>query len=194
MLEILLTLVMAILMAKRTPKRRRSMGGYLKGNIDESLSLGTLASLTLVSDTWDETVVEKTFVSSIVAIWSLSDFTPAIGDGPILVGVAHSDYTDAEIEAVLENTGSWDQGDLVQQETARRLVRIIGKFELEAVAGSTFGGASVLNDGKPIKTKLNWTLVTGQTLRHWAYNLGSSPIATTVPLLKVSGHANLWSR
>ncbi len=87
-------------------RRRRSMKGYLKGNIDESLSLGTLATKTLVADTWDESPEEKTLISSIVCTWSLDNITP--GQGPLIFGVAHSDYSDAEIEAVIENQASWD--------------------------------------------------------------------------------------
>ncbi len=166
------------------------MGKYLKGNIDEALSLGTLAADTLVSAPFDETVAEKTLVSSVVATWSLSDFTDALAVGPISVGLAHSDYSDAEIEAVIESTGSWNEGDLVSQEVAKRLVRKIGTFQ----SGLGATAEMVLNDGKPIKTKLNWTMLTGAGLRLWAYNEGESAVATTVPVVRIQGHANLWPR
>ncbi len=165
------------------------MRGYLKGTVDETLALSTLAAKTLVSTILDDTVTEKTRISSIEASWSMSEFTIAAGDGPIVVGVAHSDYTDAEIEAVIETTGSWSQGDKVQQEIANRLVRIVGV--MEAAAGGTIG-AAVLNDGNPIKTKLNWSLITGQTLKLWAYNTGTSALATSDPQVKIYGHANLF--
>ncbi len=165
------------------------MGRYLRGKIQKTLDLGTLGAKVLISTLLDGAVVERTRITSIVATWSLADFTDAIGDGPILCGVAHSDYTDAEIEAVIENSGSWDEGNLISQEIAKRRVRIIGSFE-SSVADSQ--GVAVLNDGKPIKTRLNWLLTTGDNLRVWAYNQGDSALATTDPDMSVSGHANLF--
>ncbi len=177
-------------MAKRKGSSRRRMTGYLRGNVDERLALLTLGAMTLLSVVFDETVVEKTFVTSLVANWSLSDFTVVANDGPVMVGVAHSDYTDAEIEEFIENAGSWNAGDNVQsKEVGRRLVRVVGTFGLTGEAASS----SVLNDGKAIKIKLNWMLMTGQTLRVWAYNLGNSPL-TTGAIVHTQGHANLFTR
>ncbi len=178
----------SVAMTKHPNKRR--MGRYLKGNVDESVTLATLAGRTLVSATFDETVNERTLVSSLLAVYSLEQFTKIAGDGPILVGVAHSDYTDAEIEQVIENTGSWNEGDKVGQEMAKRLVRQIGIFDIPSDADEV----SVLNDGKIIKTKLNWILLQGQTLKLWGFNLGSSALATTTPVVRAQGHANLWPR
>ncbi len=167
------------------------MQGYMKGAVDENLSLGTLNPLTLVSVIFDETVSEKALVASIVCNWSMRDFTVTANDGPIMVGVAHSDYTDAEIEEVIENAGSWNTADKIQQrEVGRRLVRIVGTFP----AAAQSGGSTVLNDGRNIKTRLNWMLATGQTLRLWAYNLGTSALGTTVPTVHLQGHANLFNR
>jgi len=163
---------------------------FLKGNVDEELNLGTLAAKALVGAVFDETVNERTRVSSIVATYTMQEFTPATGDGPILCGIAHSDYSDAEIEEVIENTGSWNEGDLVQQEVAKRMVRQIGVFGGPGEVSSAL--AMTLNDGDPISTKLNWILLQGQTLKVWAYNLGTSALATTVPILRVQGHCNLW--
>ncbi len=175
-------------MAKKGRGKRRSMKGYLKGNIDENLSLGTLASKTLIADTFDEAPEEKTLVSSIVCTWALDNITG--GQGPISFGVAHSDYSDAEIEEVLENAASWDQGSKVEQEIAKRLVRQIGVFSGDKVAGEV--DDITVNDGKPIKTKLNWRLNIGDTLKMWAYNISPAALSTTDPTMLCNGHANLW--
>ncbi len=174
-------------MARKTP---RKMGRYIKGDVEENLDLGTLAAATLVSALFDSVVDDRTLVSSIVATWSMTNFTPIAEVGPIVVGVAHSDYSDAEIEAWLEATGSWNEGDKVAQEVTKRLIRKIGVFaESEsALIGET------LNEGKAIRTRLNWMLAEGQTLRLWAYNSGSAAVATTDPNVRLSGHANLWPR
>ncbi len=173
-------------------KGRRKMGRYIRGNVDEELSLGTLAGRTLVSQIFDDSVNERTLITSIVATWTLSDMTDGADIGPILVGVAHSDYTATEMEEFIENTGSWDEGNLVSREVANRKVRMVGQFGTPGGASSS--GTMVLGDGKPIKTKLNWILNQGQTLDFWAYNLGDNALATTVPILQVEGHANLFPK
>ncbi len=176
----------------RKARRRRRFRRYLRGTIDENLSLGTLAGKTVVGDDFDEVVNERTFVSSIDAVWAIAEYTAAAADGPILVGIAHSDYTDAEIEAWIESSQSWNEGDMVAQEVAKRKIRRVGMFR--APVGATAGDIQVLNEGKPIHTKCNWILNQGQTLKQWAYNVGTSALATTVPIVSAQGHANLWPR
>ncbi len=193
MVEIFLLLAILIGMAKRKGSRRRRMTGYMKGMIEENLSLGTLASGVLVSDTWDEAVVERTLISSIKVTWSLDNLTPS--QGPFRFGVAHSDYTDAEIQEVIDNAGAWDPGNKISQEISKRLVRTIGVFASETVGSSTLNIQDlVLNDGKPVTTKLNWMLQTGDTLKMWVHNRGADAVSVTVPVLKADGHANLWQR
>ncbi len=166
------------------------MGKYIRGNIDHGLQLSTLAAKDVIETQFSSTVNERTLISSVVAKYSLTAFTKSTGDGPIMVGLSHSDYNAAEIEEWIENTGSWNETDLVNQEIAGRKIRQIGTFENPADEAET----SVLNDGKPIKTKLNWIVLQGQSLNLWAYNMGSSPLATTDPLVQCFGHANLWPR
>ncbi len=186
MIEILL--LVGLLMATKKPQRRRRMGRYLKGNVEEELALATLGAGDVTKADFDQVMIEKGFVSSLVATYAMRNLTVAADIGPFTVGIAHSDYTSAEIEEYLENTGSWNIGDKVNQEINKRLVRVIGIFP---AAGQSLG-TSVLNDGKPIKTKLNWSLITGKTLCVWVRNGGSAPVATTVPDIKVDGHINLW--
>ncbi len=189
MIEILFPIIMLMLMGRKGRGRRgRSMANYLRGAVDEELDLGSLAARTLISTPFDEVARERMRVTSVVGTYTLSDVTVATGDGPVLVGLAHSDYSDPEIEAWIENSGSWDEGDLVQQEVAGRKIRKVGIFESKDLAAES----AVLNDGKPIKTKLNWVFKTGQTVDLWAYNMGSSAFATTNPTLRLQGHANIF--
>ncbi len=172
------------------PKSRRRRGRYLKGSVDEQLDLSTLAPATLISVDFDEAVNERTLISSIVYDASMKGFTPATDVGPIMVGVAHGDYSDPEIEAVIENLGSWNEGNKISQEISKRLVRILGIFPSPSSALDSVN----LNDGLTKKAKLNWILLQGQSLTYWAYNLGQAAVATTDPRLQLSGHANLWPR
>ncbi len=172
-------------MAKKRSKR--SMGRYVKGNVDEDFALGTLAANTAVLEASD-TVGERTRITSVDVIYTLAGMTPSDNVGPIEVGFAHSDYSLAEIEEFLELTTSWNEGDLLDKEVSSRLIRRIGVFDTPASAGESY----TLNDGKSIKTRLNWILNAGQGLNWFAYNQGGSPLATTDPNVHIVGHANLF--
>ncbi len=191
MLEILVIVIAMLVMARKgKPRRRRSMGRYIRGNIDEFNGLSTLGAKTIATVQFDEVVNERTLVSSIVATYSMTAFTKSTGDGPIMVGIAHGDYTATEIEEYLESVDSWDEGNLQEREVRGRKIRKIGIFLNPADEASV----AVLNDGKPIKTRLNWILNQAQTLQLWAYNMGTSALATTSPIVSAQGHANLWPR
>ncbi len=165
---------------------RKGMGKYLKGNIDDEVAITSLASKDVVGAAPDETVAQRTRCTSIVVGCALNDYTVVAGAGPIVVGIAHSDYTDAEVEEYLETTGQWDEGDLVAQEHAKRKVRILGEFSGAEVA-------EVLWNGAKRKFKLNWILNSGDGLRLWAYNSGDQPVSGTgSPAFVLNGHANLF--
>ncbi len=166
------------------------MGRYLRGAADETLLLSTLAAKTVIVQVFGDTVTERTLVSSAVLRYSMTAYTKSTGDGPILVGISHSDYSTSEVEAWIETTGSWKEADLVQREVGARKIRMVGIFENPIDEAAT----AVLNDGKAIKTKLNWILTAGQTLQLWAYNMGTSPLATTSPSVQCFGHVNLFPK
>ncbi len=174
----------------RRKRAGRKFRRYIRGVIQNRFTLGTLAPTTLISSTNSDVVSEKAWISTVVATWSMDQFTDSVGDGPILVGIAHSDYSDAEIEAYVEQVTSWDEGDLVSKEISSRKIRRVGTF---GSTGPALSG-TVLNDGKPIRTKCGWMLTTGDTIKFWAYNSGSSALAATSPAVVTSGHANLWPR
>ncbi len=169
------------------PKRR--MGKYIRGVVDEDTDISDLASKTAVASPFDQTVAERTLISSLVASYSLSNLVA--GQGPIQFGVAHSDYTTAEIEEYIENAGSWDEGNKVAQEIGKRQVRTIGTMVGE---GGTGTNDVRFAKGEKVKTKLNWILNAGDTLDLWAYNLSTAALTTSTPILRASGHANLWPR
>jgi len=149
--------------------------------MDAELVLGTLADNTLLSGVVGENTDQDMFLMSIDGIWALGAHTA--GEGPITVGLAHEDYTDAEIQQFLDNTGSWSPGDLIDQEIAKRKIRIVGVFP----------GADtdeVLNDGKPIRTKCMWRNATGQSLKNWAFNKSGAPL-TTGSVILLTGNAYL---
>ncbi len=165
------------------------MGRYIRGRIDLDTALSTLGAGTALRELLTSTVNERTIVTSTKTVHSLSNMTPILDSGSVEVGVAHSDYSLAEIQAWSDLSTGWDEGDKGSQEIAKRLIRTIGIFEVPDDALD----AVTLNDGKPIKIKLNWILNQGQTLQYWYKNNGTAALATTDPNAQVSGHANLFA-
>ncbi len=165
----------------------RNFSRYLKGRVEVKMSVGTLAAVTGKVQVFDDTVTTEMRVSSLEATYSLETFVAASGDGPLHVGIAHSDYDLAEIEQWIESTTGWDEGDLIGKEIMQRKIRQIGTFR----GLDNTSSIVVLNDGRPIKTKLNWLLTEGDTLDLWIYNAGSGAIGGD-PALNCSGHVNLW--
>ena len=168
-------------------RRGRKFRKYLKGQIQNSHLLTSLGAKSLSGTQLADSVTEKAWLSSIKCEWSLANWSPGVGDGPIVCGIAHSDYTDAEIEEWIENLGSWEEQDLKQQEIARRKIRQVAVIPSPGATSA----AIVLNDGKPIYTKCGWMLGTGQTLRVWTYNRGTSALVDGA-IMDTMGHANLW--
>ncbi len=135
--------------------------GYRKLPFTVNIAGGTVAADDVTSTVLAEIFTEERRVLSVEATVAMAGLTA--GDGPISVGVAHSDYTAAEVEEALEAVGAWDEGNLVAQEQAKRFVREIGILSEEETA---------LNEGQPIKTRLNWRVATGDTLQFWLRNRG----------------------
>ncbi len=168
-------------------RRRRKFRRYIRGKINFSKDLGTLNAKTGIRTAVTDVVDDTTWLSSVRCVYGLQDQTLLDNAGPIVVLVAHSDYTLAEVEEWIEATESWKTADLRNQEISRRKIRRIG------VHGTSGGGVNidVLNDGKPITTKCGWSIQEGQSVAFYHYNLGAAQFSST-PIATVQGHANLW--
>ncbi len=157
------------------------MNNPLPGRIDEELTVGALVNNDVISTTFGQSVDEPRRIMSIDTIVATHDFTA--GEGGLVVGIAHSNYTAAEIEEFLE-IDNWVTTDKIAQEQGGRLVRILGTFPLAVAAES-------LNDGMKFRTKLNWLLVSGDTLQSWAWNQSGNTL-TTGGIVEIKGTA--WMR
>jgi len=162
--------------SKHTSRRR----GFRRLPIDKTLTVGSLLSAAVIKADWNSVVDSDMFAISMDAIWGKSGGTP--GEGPLTVGVAHGDYTAAEIEEHLDVIGSWDSGDKILNEQRRRKVRTVGSFPNSVED-------EVLNDGRLIKTKLGFVVEIGETLSTWAWNRSAATIATGV-LVVIDGGLN----
>ncbi len=140
-------------------------------------ALGTLPAADLAGEDLVLASDNEYRVISITTDWNLVNHTP--GEGPITVGYAHGDYTDTEIEEWYEGQNDILRGDKIAAEISQRFIRRAGMF-------SGVAASETLNDGRSIKTRLNWVIAEGKTVRMWAYN-GDVNALTTGTVLTCSG-------
>ncbi len=161
-------------------RQRRFTADMKLVQMDGSLALATLGANTLLGGGLIGVANEAFRLISLKGYWSLRNFTE--GEGPIVFGVAHGDYSDAEIEECLEVSTGMTRGDKVANERANRLVRRIGQFA--ASSGITGSSADeVYNMGRPYRTRLNWAMPTGQAVRVWAWNKSGATLTTGAVIL-----------
>ncbi len=157
--------------------KRKSLYGRRKRQVkfsvikfDFNRTLTTLALDGLTSINVLGTNLERAaYAISLDCYWTLRGLT--VGEGPLQVGMAHSDLSTTEIgEALIaEPTGP---GDIVEREQSSRPVRNSGVF-------SGFAANEVLNDGKPMRTKLGFTLDEEQNVLMWVKNISLANPMTT---------------
>lgn len=170
-------------MAKRRSRGRKF--NLRRVRIHSKSACGALAALDVATNVVTNAASDIYRLVSIDCAYSWSEIEATIDDG-CTFGVAHSDYTAAEIEECLESFASMDLGDKVAQEQSNRLVREIG-----IISGphSVVGGGVSFNDGRRVKTRLNWKMVTGDQLGLWIRN-ASNVIWTTGSSVTIDG--DLW--
>lgn len=149
-------LAILIGMAKRRRSRR-----FRALPVQGAITLGALAADTVIKQNHTGSFGRDAYVIS--GDLDLCMRNQTAGEGPVKVGIAHGDYTAAEIEECLEATDSWDPSDKVANEKRRRQVREIGVFPAIAVD-------EVLNDGRKIRVPFKFVCESGQTIAFWAWN------------------------
>ncbi len=166
---------------KKYPKRNRRP--LRRVRIASSTALGALAALDIVAGNILNAAVDVYRVISIKAAFSIVDLGAAIDDGQE-IGIAHGDYSAAEIEECLEAQGSVNVGDLIAREQADRRVRSLGYATGPAVAS----GSLQLDQGRIKSIRLNWLIGIGDTVKVWVRN-GSGTVYTTGASVTVLGDA-----
>ncbi len=170
-------------MARRKSSRRRRFN-LRKVRVAASVGVGALAAGDLIAAAITAAAADSIRIVTADLAYSMADLGATADDGQE-IGLAHSDYSAAEIEECLESSTSIDLGDKIAQERANRLVRTLGQLH-----DSTGTGAGLdFNNGQPLKVRLNWVLSAGDTLNIWVRN-GSSVVYTTGASIVAIG--NLW--
>lgn len=149
--------------------------------VSTSVPIGALDPADVVAGNTTGASTDPYRIISVQFTYGVSDLASVSDDGHEF-GLAHSDYSDAEIEECLEASGSVNAGDLVTQEQADRKVRIIGQM---VGAGASGSGLS-FNHGMPVKTRLNWAMTIGDLLKIWIRN-ASGVVWTTGASLDAQG-------
>ncbi len=170
-------------MAKNHGRRRRRFN-LRKVRVAQGFGVGALAALDVVSGAITDAATDPYRLVTADLAYKLVDLGAAIDDGQEF-GLAHSDYTAAEIEECLEAQTSIDLGNKLAQEQANRLVRTVGVLTGDAIAS----GGKFFMDGQPVKVKLNWRMSSGDTLNLWIRN-ASSIIWSSGAAMTALG--NLW--
>lgn len=167
MWEILVSLLLFVALVGAA-KRRRKKQRLSVPKFVTTCAVGALADAT-VSVT-DMTDTDRTrYLISADAVWTMRDHTA--GEGPIEVGYAHGIYSATEIKEAIESGASWASDTLTALEKSRRKVRMVGVFP-------GLSTEEVLNDGKPIRTKLNFTITDGENLSVYVYNRSGGSLTT----------------
>jgi len=165
-------LMMSLAMAKHGKRRGSSRYSLRRVNTTAGITLGALANQIVVTGALTGSADGAYRIISVSGVWSLKN--AFAGEGPVTVGFAHSDYSVTEIKEALESGASISIGLKVEQERTRRLVRVVGQF-----AGPTIDAQDqTLNDGKPIKTRLNWFIPIGKAVNLFAYNDSGAVLQT----------------
>jgi len=168
MLEILIILALAMtpVMAARKGKRRRS-AGFRVVRVKGSVALATLANLTVVKASLFVNGGQRQFIIAADLTWTLMNATAT--EGPFYCGLAHNDYTVAEIKEWIES-GAGVETNQIEQEKNRRLCR-------DSIVFSGVGTEEVANDGKPKRTKVRFHVEDSQELAFWVYNDSDATLA-----------------
>ncbi len=169
-------------MARRKGSRRRF--NLRRVRITSNSVIGALAAQDVVDGDFTVVSTNPYRVISVVCAWGITNLGASSDDGQEF-GLAHSDYSAAEIEECLEAQTGIDPSNKIENERANRLVRTIGQM-----AGEPGTGAGLyFNGGVPVRTRLNWKMGIGDKLRMWVRN-GSGTIYTTGAQLTAIG--NIW--
>ncbi len=167
-------------MAKHGRKRKYAKG-FVAIPVNSSIALSTLTNNTTLTGSLIGTLTEDLYVTSVDLQWTIRSLTA--GEGPIQVGLAHSDYTDTEIQENLD-VSYVGPGDKITQEQARRLVRRVGLF-------NGLAGEEALNNGVSVKTVCKFMIDDGLDLDIFASNRSGATL-TTGAIVQAFG--TVWGR
>lgn len=157
----LVAVMMLVIMAARKRRKRRAKLVYIP--VNTALSLSTLADNAVIKGTMQAVFTRRFRVVYVKGYWSLRGGTAT--EGPISIGMAHSDYSVAEIVEATD-AAVISSSEKIAGERAKRLVRKVGSFPGLATNEELRGNKG----GEAVYTKLNWAIEEDFSLDFWAQN------------------------
>lgn len=149
--------------------------GFVAIPFATNLALSTLGDDTVLKvATHGSAFGEDIFLISGDFFFSVQNSTS--GEFPLIYGVAHNDLSVTEIKEALEAELT-DPDDLIVKERTKRPVRKI------AIQNDT---NVPMNDGKPIRQKLGFTVGDGHSLALFVYNQSGATL-TTGTIIEMNG-------
>ncbi len=177
MIEIAMMCAVILLASKHTSRKRRYNPNFVGIRVNNSVALSTLADGAVLKLTLMQVTQEFYAITGHLS-YSIRDL--AAGEGPLLIGLAHGDYTVTEIKEAIE-ADQTSQGTKIEQEQTRRKVRDVG-----FVGGAASAEDALFDHGRIQKTKMGFHLEDGQNAVAWVQNLTGATL-TTGAFLEVTG-------
>lgn len=153
-------------MARHKKYRRNS--NFQAITVDVNLVLSTLADAGVIKAQLSALGVTRFKVVSADLMWTIGGLTAL--EGPIVVGITSSDLSAAEVKESLDANPT-SQSDIIAIEQGKRPVRRSGVFH-------GLNTDEVLNNGRPIRTKMVTILDEGKELEAWARNTSGATLTT----------------
>ncbi len=161
-------------MANKKQKSRKNRKNFTAIPFSTFITLSTLAANTVLSaDLLGSALAEDLFVISVDGLWTVRGLTA--GEVPLGVGLAHGDYSVTEILENLE-IEVISPDSMIEMEKAKRKVRRVGTFAEGGVTDMS------LNDGKPIRSIMKFTVGNSQNISVWVRNNSGSALTTGATL------------
>ncbi len=161
-------------------KKGRSTKGLRKIRVNTQQNLATLANQAVIKTPLYQAATSnarRQWLMSFEGFISIKDVTA--GEGPLIVGVSHSDLSTTEVaEAILAQNSNVD--DIIEREQARRPVREWGVFVAKDV------DEYLNNDQTKKKYKIKFSVGEGFTPELYIFN-DSAATLTTGASVHISG-------
>ncbi len=167
---------------RRPTRRRRRPIIALPFNVEIGLSTPIDNEINVVSIVG---VLEEDFYCVSVDIQIVMENMTAL-EGPHRFGLAHGDYSVAEIAEHLDVT-ILGPDQKIEQERRRRLVRTIGKLPGQVPN-------EVMNDGKEIRVPVRWTIGDGEVFNLWHRNVSGATLTTGAAVIAEGRLYGRWLR
>ncbi len=143
------------------------------------MALSTLADNSVLKTAIQAAFTRRFRVAYLKGTWIIRGGTST--EGPLVVGLAHSDYTIAEIQEATD-VSVISSSEKIANERRRRLVRKVGAFKMFESNEQLQGDRG----SEKVFTRLNWPIEEDFSLDLWAQNRSGATL-TTGAILEFDG-------